>query len=250
MSLALQRLPVTRVSVGWLFACAVIAGGLGCVLVASAYPGGPAAVVRAVLDTLRDAGHIGAAGFTIFVLVVALSGALPASLVGMAGGAVYGVGLGFILSAAGILLGAGITFALSRSLLRGSVGRWVARHELACRIDAAAARDGWKFVCLLRLSPVMPFSATSCLLGVSSIKGIDYAVGTLASLLPLLGYVFLGSIADAGISAWTRGVDPLRSGLLALGVVATLVAGLRICRHVLDRRLAPVSSQATVGRGP
>jgi uncharacterized membrane protein YdjX (TVP38/TMEM64 family) len=250
MTLARRRPAVTRILVRWLFAGAGIAAALACVVIASTYPGGPAAVIGAVEDTVRHAGHIGVAGFWIVALGVALSGALPASLVGMAAGAVYGVGLGFVLTAAANLVGAGVAFAFSRSLLRGTVGRWVARHELACRIDAAVARDGWKLVCLLRLSPVMPFSATSYLLGVSSVRGMDYAAGTLASLPPLLGYVFLGSVADAGLSAWTRGINPLQSALLSVGVAATLVAGFRVCRHVLDRRLAPVSVQPAAARGP
>jgi len=249
MTLALCRPVLTRISLSWLSAGAVVSVGLACIVIASSYPGGPTAIVGAVIEALRQAGYIGAVGFAIFALGVALSGALPASLVGMAAGAVYGVGLGFILAAAGNLLGAGLAFAVSRSLLRGTVGRWVARHELACRIDAAVARDRWKIVCLLRLSPVMPFSATSYLLGVSSVRWRDYAVGTLASLLPLLGYVFLGSVADAGLSAWTSGVSPLQSALLAVGVAATLVAGLRVCRQVLDRRLVPVSAQPTAARG-
>jgi uncharacterized membrane protein YdjX (TVP38/TMEM64 family) len=84
------------------------------------------------------------------------------------------------------------------------------------------ARDGWKLVCLLRISPIMPFSATSYALGLSSIRLGSYLLGTLASLPALFGYVFMGSLADASLSALQTGAGPVKWGLLVLGVVATV----------------------------
>jgi uncharacterized membrane protein YdjX (TVP38/TMEM64 family) len=69
-------------------------------------------------------------------------------------------------------------------------------------------RDGWKLVRMLRISPIMPFAATSYMVSLSSICLRDYAVGTLASLPALCGYVLIGTLADAGFSAWTTGADP------------------------------------------
>jgi uncharacterized membrane protein YdjX (TVP38/TMEM64 family) len=71
----------------------------------------------------------------------------------------------------------------------GSVERLAARRPRLRNLDALIGRDGWKLVCLLRISPVMPFSATSFALGLSSIGLCDYIVGTLASFPALSGYV-------------------------------------------------------------
>ena len=83
-------------------------------------------------------------------------------------------------------------------------------------------------VCLLRFSPVMPFSATSYMLGLSSIDLRSYIVGTLAALPALFGYVLIGTLADAGLSAWMSGAGPLRWILLGIGGVATLVLTVRL----------------------
>jgi uncharacterized membrane protein YdjX (TVP38/TMEM64 family) len=123
--------------------------------------------------------------------------------------------------------GAVLAFFLSRSLFRPTVERLAARRPRLRRLDSLIVQDGWKLVCILRISPIMPFSATSYMLGLSSIGLRDYAVGTLASLPALCGYVFIGTLADAGLSAWTTGADPVRWTLLGVGGLATLVLTIR-----------------------
>lgn len=76
-------------------------------------------------------------------------GVLPASVVAI------GAGLAFLLSAAGTLVGAWAAFQLSRSLLRPMVARFLKDRGRAARFDDAVVRDGWRFVFLLRISPVM-----------------------------------------------------------------------------------------------
>jgi uncharacterized membrane protein YdjX (TVP38/TMEM64 family) len=88
-------------------------------------------------------------------------------------------------------------------------------------------QDGLRLVCLLRLSPVMPFSATSYMLGLSSIDLRSYTIGTLASLPALCGYMFIATLADAALSDRVTGVDPLRWILLGIGGAATLVLTVR-----------------------
>ena len=82
-------------------------------------------------------------------------GVVPASLLGIAAGGVYGVVLGFLLAAAGTLIGGWLAFKLARSLLRPWVERMLARRGPGrmARLDEAVTRDGWRFVCLLRISP-------------------------------------------------------------------------------------------------
>ncbi|MGE5270318.1 MAG: TVP38/TMEM64 family protein [Thiohalocapsa sp.] len=178
--------------------------------------------MQQALDGLRGS----AAGPVVFLalqVLVAVSGAVPASLIGVAAGAAYGLAPGFGLAAGGTLLGAVLAFALSRSLFRPAVEAALWRRRLQ-GIDALVATRGWKFVFLLRLSPVMPFSVTSYLLGLSSIGFIDYLLGTLACLPALAGYVFIGTLTDAGLAAWASGGgNPVRFALLTVGGLATLL---------------------------
>ncbi len=195
-------------------------------------PHGAAAIVDQAVEFLRGSGTAGPALFAALQVFVAVSGAVPASALGVAAGALYGLVPGFLLAAAGSLVGAVIAFALSRSYFRPGIERLVARRGRLQRLDGVVRHEGWKLVCLLRLSPVMPFSATSYVLGLSSIGWSGYLAGTLASLPALFGYVILGTLTQAGLSAWTGGSGTVRWLLLGLGGVATLALMLHLRRIV------------------
>ena len=179
------------------------------------------------LQAVRDLGDAGRALFAVAQVLVAVSGILPASMLGVAAGVLYGLPAGFLVSGASTLAGAVLAFALSRSVLRPAVRRVLARRPRLRELDGMVAKDGWRMACLLRVSPVMPFAATSYALGLSSIGLRDYVVGTLAAMPALFGYVLLGTLAGSGITVWSSR-SPLGGWMLALGVVATLVLTLRV----------------------
>ncbi len=201
----------------------------------------PQAVIGAAEDAMAQVRGMGGAGLVVFALLqafVAVSGLLPASLLGVAAGAIYGLVPGFLLAAAATMAGAVLAFLLSRSWFRPAVERMASRRPRLRDFDDSITRDGWKLVCLLRISPVMPFAATSYLLGLSSIGMRDYLIGTLASLPALCGYVFVGTLADAGLSAWARGAGPMQWVLLGVGIAATLALTLRLGQIALRLGLA------------
>ncbi len=131
-----------------------------------------------------------------------------------------GLAAGFGLAAAGTFTGALLAFWVSRSLFRPLVARLVQRRQSLRQFEASLGRSGWKLVCLLRASPVMPFVAASYMLGVSSISLRDYAIGTLAAFPALFAYVALGALGKAGLDASGAGVGLLRWSLLALGALS------------------------------
>ena len=192
-----------------------------------------------LMHVVRGLGVRGAVVFVIIQILVAVSGILPASLLGVAAGAIYGLVPGFVLAAASTLAGALLSFFFSRYLFRATVERLAARRPRLRSLDAQIGRDGWKLVCLLRVSPIMPFSATSLALGLSAVSLRDYATGTLASLPALCGYVFIGTLADTSLSAWATGASTIRLMLLGIGVLATLVLVLRLGKIVMKLGLAP-----------
>ena len=179
------------------------------------------------LQVVRDLGGAGRALFAAVQVLVAVSGILPASMLGVAAGVLYGLAAGFLVSGVSTLAGAVLAFALSRSVLRPAVSRFLARRPRLRELDGMVAKDGWRMACLLRVSPVMPFAATSYALGLSSIRLRDYVIGTLAAMPALFGYVLLGTLAGSGMAIWTSR-NPLGGWMLALGVIATLVLTLRV----------------------
>jgi len=201
------------------------------------------AVFERTLDATRNTGPAGYAVFAAVTLIVAASGILPASLLSLAAGTAYGLPLGFLLAAVSTMAGAVVAFVLSRSLFRDAIARQLARRPGLTHFDELLAQDGWRVVCLLRISPVMPFAATSYALGMSAVAMEAYLIGTAASLPALLGYVYLGTLADAGLSAWTTGAAPLRWAVLGLGGLATVILTVLVCR--MGRRALAGEAQAT-----
>lgn len=192
------------------------------------------------LQMVRDLGEVGRALFAVVQVLVAVSGILPASMLGVAAGMLYGLPAGFAVSGVSTLAGAVLAFGLSRSVLRPAVVKLLARRPRLRELDGMIARDGWRMACLLRVSPIMPFAATSYALGLSSIGLRDYVIGTLAAMPALFGYVLLGTLAGSGVTVWSSH-NPLGGWMLALGVIATLVLTLRVGQFVA-RVVRPASA--------
>jgi uncharacterized membrane protein YdjX (TVP38/TMEM64 family) len=234
-----------RVVAGVVLVLLMVAG----VAVMRLWPHQAIAAAEHLMTGVRGLGTAGLLAFALLQAFIAVSGVLPASLLGVAAGAFYGLVPGFLLAAVSTLAGALLAFWLSRSIFRPAVERMMRRRPRLRDLDTSLAGDGWKLVCLLRISPVMPFAATSYVLGMSSIGLRDYAIGTLASLPALAGYVFVGTLADAELAAWAHGAGPLQWALLAVGIVATLLLTLRIGQIAVRVARAPVPLAAPDGEG-
>ena len=193
--------------------------------------------MQAALKWAQALRGVGWLAFAALQIVIVASGVLPASLAGIAAGAVYGVTLGFGLAATSTMAGALVTLAISRSLAREWVEHFIRRRPRLQNLDRMLAQDGVRLVCLLRLSPIMPFAATSYALGLSSVSVRDYTVGTTASLPALLGYVVLGRITAVGVAAGEAGW--LHWGMLGIGAAATIALTLRIGQLLSHARLMP-----------
>jgi len=217
---------------GWLVVAVILLVGAATVAVkgmrASALS---LATLQPGADALVAIAALGATGWITFAglqIVVSVSGVLPASALGIAAGSIYGLSIGFTLSAASFFAGAVVAFGLSRSVFRPWIQHLMRNRLHLRRVDAAIQRDGWRLACLVRLSPVMPFAATSYMLGLSSISLRDYCIGTLGSMPALFGYVAIGALVGAGVNAWTSAEGVIRYGLIIAGLVATGLATWRI----------------------
>ncbi len=201
-----------------------------------AWPGVPAATLDGLLAWIGASRGWGAVLFAALQVAVAATGVLPASLLGVAVGAVYGVPLGFGIAAGGTLGGAWLAFRGAR-LFRGTVERMLAGRPRLRQLDRRLGQENWRLVCLLRASPVMPFAVTSYALGLSSVSERAYMLGSLAAMPALLGYVVMGSIAHAGLRAGAAGAGPWRWLLLGFGGIATVALTARLGR-LLARSLS------------
>ncbi|MEU4626545.1 TVP38/TMEM64 family protein [Actinoplanes sp. NPDC023801] len=176
----------------------------------------------------------------VFVLLYAVVSLLPLpkTVFTLAGGALFGLPAGLSVVVIGAMLGAVAAFLLGRFLGHDTL-HWLTGG----RIDALEARmtdHGVWAVVVLRLIPVVPFTAVNYLAGVTRIRLRDFLVGTLVGILP-------ATTASVTVGAYSRqpGAWPLWAALATLLVVSAggVVAGRR-------RRLTATSTGGVVPPAP
>lgn len=183
---------------------------------------GGAARVEHFLDSVSKTGIDGLIVVVALMVLIASTGFLPASLIGVASGTIYGLFGGFLISTFATLIGAWVSFAVSRSFFSAVFERLFVRRTRMRKLGDEVVKHGWRFVCLLRMSPIMPFAITSYALGLSPISTRDYTLGTIASLPALFGYVCIGWFARDSVGHKTAGVSYLQWAILGVGIAATL----------------------------
>jgi uncharacterized membrane protein YdjX (TVP38/TMEM64 family) len=150
-----------------------------------------------------------------FILIYATATVLFVSgaILSLAGGALFGPVWGTVWNLAGATLGATIAFLLARSV----AGEWVARRiggRLRRLVDGVTA-EGWRFIALMRLVPLVPFNLLNYALGLTGISLPAYALTSAFCMVPgAIAYTWLGY---AGRSAAAGDTAALRYGLLGLG---------------------------------
>lgn len=188
----------------------------------------------------------GAIGVTVFVLAYIVSTVLglPGSILTLAAGFAYGPVWGLAIASPASVAGATCAFLLGRTLLHDWALRRVGASARLRAIDAAVARNGFKLVFLLRLSPLFPFNVLNYALSLSRVSLVNYVAASFLGMLPGTAlYVYLGSLAPAAaeLSSSTQGGGTARTALYAAGLIATIavvVVGTRAARRALDPSLA------------
>ena len=168
------------------------------------------------------------AGYMAVTLLV-----MPAFLLTLAAGALWGFWLGLLLALTGAACGATCAFLAARNVLRGVVGRYVSRHPRLVAIDRAVESEGARLVFLLRLSPAVPFVLLNYVLGVSRITLRDHFIGLIGMIPTAAMYVYAGKVAG-DIAALASGAAVPRGAayylLLTLGLGATILATVLVTR--------------------
>ncbi len=175
----------------------------------------------------------------LFVLVYAGAAVafVPGSLLTLSAGAIFGVVNGTVLVSVGSTLAAAISFLLGRFALRGWIEMKLAHKPVFKTIDEAVAREGWKMVLLLRLSPVFPFALLNYGLGLTRIGFWPAVLASWIGMLPAtILYVYLGSIARAASGETTTA----QKVLYGVGLLATLIVTIwitKIAKRALSGKL-------------
>jgi uncharacterized membrane protein YdjX (TVP38/TMEM64 family) len=139
-----------------------------------------------------------------------------------------------------------LSFFVSRHLARPWVEAWITRHRRLAAIDGAVEAQGTTMVFLLRLTPLVPFTALNYLLGITSIRWRDTLLAAPGMLPGTFLYVYYGHVIG-DVTAVAAGARPPRSPaqyvLLAVGLVAAALVAWQVSRMarraLKDTDLAP-----------
>jgi uncharacterized membrane protein YdjX (TVP38/TMEM64 family) len=163
---------------------------------------------------------------------------VPGALLTIGAGLLFGLWTGAVVVLVSATVAAALAFLAARHLARHRVEQWARKSPRFDAIDGAIREQGWKVVALLRLSPLVPFSLSNYLYGLTAVRFWPYVAASAAGMIPgTLLYVSIGAAGRAAAAG--RGRGPLDWALLALGLAATAAATIlvgRAARRELGKR--------------
>ena len=182
----------------------------------------------ALIERAHTAGASGALLFAGAYIVAPLL-LLPASILTVGAGFLYGRIAGTLLVAASATATACLAFWLGRTLFRERVRKRIEADERLRAVDAAIGAQGFRMVLLLRLSPLFPFNLLNYSLGATQVSFRAYLLASLIGMLPGT-FLFVSLGAAATSAAQLQGGVHAPSAALWVGIAATIAVALLITR--------------------
>ena len=182
---------------------------------------------------------------------------LPAGVLVIGSGFLFGLWRGFLLALTGHLLGAAGAFWISRTFGRRFIERHLASRPQWQALDLAIVREGWKIVFLSQLSPLFPTSLFNYCYGLTRLRFWPCMFWIAVGWSPgMFLYAYLGRMGQFGWKVWQGGSQPgtvqyaawIAGLLVSVGVTLTLgQMASRLLREARERALAelPPAAKAT-----
>ena len=199
-------------------------------------------LLRKSLDWIAGLGSTGPLLFTgIYILACVLF--IPGSILTLGAGIIFGVVKGSIIVSIAATLGATCAFLAGRYLARDWVAKRIEGSPKFKAIDEAVAKEGWKIVGLVRLSPIFPFNLLNYAFGLTRVSLRHYFFASWIGMLPgTVMYVYIGSLAGdlAKIGTGERIRTPAEWALYVVGLIATIIVTIlvtRLARKALEKKI-------------
>jgi len=149
--------------------------------------------------------------------------AVPAFPLTMSAGALFGAFEGTLVVVSSATAAAVAAFLISRYVARDAVKKLASEKfgDQYRKIDEAIGENGFGVVFMLRLSPLLPFSVSNYLYGLTSVSVLEYAPASFLGMIPgTAAYVASGDVARTISSGGGATVQQLGPALLGLGLSA------------------------------
>ena len=188
-------------------------------------------------STFRDFGIWGILLFIVtYVLLVLLF--TPGPLLSLTAGTIYGLQYGYLIAAAGSLIGASLAFVIAH-LFRKKARQWVSKYKAFKAIEGAGGAEPLRTLLSVHTCPLFPFPIANYMLTLAGIRFPLYVFGAWLGMLPgILFYVFIGNLggnlALEGLNLNPRDLWLLGAGRVALWIVGgtgTLYFGILVKRY-------------------
>ncbi|WP_424629155.1 TVP38/TMEM64 family protein [Bradyrhizobium sp. SYSU BS000235] len=157
---------------------------------------------------------------------------LPRAIMAVTAGLVFGFWTGLVWASIGSAVGALAGFVLTRYFVSDLVkpSEWSRFGSVVRRVE----QGGWRAVAMLRLVPAIPHSLTNYLLGLTSLRTVDFALGSVIGQLPMtIAFVQFGA---AGARLATGNLEWVQPTLI--GVVMLVLSLLpQLWRRIAQRQL-------------
>ena len=182
-----------------------------------------------VLSIVAHIQSLGPAAPIAFITIyaVAVVSLIPASLLTIAGGAVFGLIRGVIYALIGATLGSTGAFLLGRYVARRLVARKLNAMPRFVAIERAVSARGRRIVFLLRLSPLVPFNFLNYALGLTTISVWDFVFASLGTIPGAFVYAYAGKVTGEALALAGQAQVPRDASyyaVLVAGLVATIAA--------------------------
>ena len=168
---------------------------------------------------------LGALGYVVYTVVYALCvvAFVPASILTLGAGAIFGFVGGTIVVVIGATIGSTLSFLLARTVMRKRVEAMTAKSAKFRALDRAIANEGTKIVFLVRLAVVFPFTYINYAFGLTAIPLWRYVVATFLGILPATAaFVFASSAATSAATTSTSSITKIV--YIAGGIIAIVVS--------------------------
>ncbi|MGM0898046.1 MAG: TVP38/TMEM64 family protein [Bacillota bacterium] len=121
----------------------------------------------------------------------------PASVLSIAGGLAFGAWMGTLYTIIGATLGAMLSFYVAKTAGKSLVTKeWTGK---AAKIQTQMEQNGFLYVLLFRLIPVINFDLISYMAAFAKVRFVSFALATFIGIIPgTFAYNFLGSSFVSG----------------------------------------------------
>jgi uncharacterized membrane protein YdjX (TVP38/TMEM64 family) len=197
-----------------------------------------------LLSAVAHVQSVGPAAPIAFILIYAFAvvALIPASLLTIAGGAVFGLIPGVAYSLIGATFGSTCAFLIGRYAARRLVARRLAAMPRFVAIERAVSARGRRIVLLLRLSPLIPFNFLNYALGLTTISVWDFVIASLGTVPGALVYSYAGKVTGEALALAGKADVPKNASYYAflLGGLAATIAATTVVTRTARRALQDV----------